>query len=130
MDTDTLVNEMIDSGAALIEKLRQQRVDVTAAFWVKTSEEGSWFLYIASTIVDNEGLAAGYRKLYGALPSVANSWIFRSNLKLIGMTTPIAEDVLNIQQRGSAPLATRYGGRQLGSLSIEEAYIYPPSSGA
>lgn len=47
MDQGTLVENRVDDGARIVEKLRESGFDVAAAWWMKTSEEGQWFLYIA-----------------------------------------------------------------------------------
>jgi len=35
--------------------------DVRLAFWTKPTDEGKWFLYLASPVVDEKGPAAAYR---------------------------------------------------------------------
>jgi len=55
VDIITLVERRIDDGRRLIELLTQKGIDVTAAAWVLTSEDGNWFLYIASKDVDKSG---------------------------------------------------------------------------
>lgn len=122
MDTTTLVNEQIDDGKRFVDHLRQSNFEVLVACWVLTSEEGLWFFYVASPVVDTDGLAAAYRKVYGELTKSQIQWIARSDIKLIGSHNPIAVDAVAYQ---SNRLVTRFGGRQLGNLTVEEAYIYP-----
>ena len=55
MDQSSLVEMQIDDGAKIVEKLRESGFDVVAAWWMKTTEEGQWFLYIASKEVDEKG---------------------------------------------------------------------------
>jgi hypothetical protein len=122
MDTTTLVEESIADGEQLISHLKQNGFDVDVAFWVHTSEEGLWFLYIASPVVDTEGLAAAFRRVYRELSRYQVRWVLRSDIRLIGSHDPIAVDAIAYR---SGALATRYGGRRLGNMIIEEAYIYP-----
>jgi hypothetical protein len=122
MDTATLVDEQIDEGKRFVDHLGQSGFDVVVALWVLTSEEGQWFLYIASGVVDTDGLAAAYRKVYAELSRRQVRWISRSDIKLVGSRNPIAIDAIAHQ---STRLPTVYRGRQLGSMIIEEAYIYP-----
>src|SRR5713226_7505744 len=96
MDTDTLVENQIDDGRKLVAQLFRNNCDVTAACWVKTSEEGRWFLYIASTAVDEKGPTAAYREVYGVLRSMELQGISMFDVKLISPTNPIARDVLDI----------------------------------
>ncbi|MCH8025952.1 MAG: hypothetical protein IH866_04075, partial [Chloroflexi bacterium] len=84
MDTTSLVTEQIDDGKRLVDHLKQRGFDVVVAFWVLTSEEELWFLYLASQVVDKEGNAAAYRKVYRELSSSQISWIPQEDIKLIG----------------------------------------------
>ena len=61
MDQDTVVSEQTESGKRLIEVLVANGFDVRIAFWAKPTDEGKWFLYLASPIVDEKGPAAAYR---------------------------------------------------------------------
>lgn len=52
----------VDGGKALLESLRNVGFDVTVSGWTKSSEEGDWHLYIASTDVEwLEGVPAKRR---------------------------------------------------------------------
>jgi hypothetical protein len=53
-------------------------------------------------------------------------WVSMSEIKLISPNNPIARDVLEIQRRYPARIATRSRRPQLGDIAIEEVYIYPP----
>ncbi len=126
MDQGPLVEMQIDDGAKIIEKLREEGFDVSAAWWMKTSEEGQWFLYIASKEVDDLGIAAAYRKVHSLIRSLGQLWVDRFEVKLVGPENPITQEVLAILSRYGGRVATRYGGKRLGNVSIEEAYFYPP----
>ena len=126
MDTDTLVEDLIDAGAKLVEELRQRSFDVTAAFWLKASEDGKWYFYVVSPVVDAEGLTKAYRKLHPLAQTMQSSWINPLQIKLIGPTNPIARDVLAIHSRTPGPGVSpiRWGGKKLGNVSVDEAYLY------
>ena len=47
MDQGPLVIEQIDAGARFLAEF-EKKIPVMAAFWLKASEEGSWYLYVAS----------------------------------------------------------------------------------
>lgn len=122
MDTATLVIEQIDDGKQLVDHLRQNGYDVAVAFWVLTTAEELWFLYIASPVVETDGLAAAYRKVYSELTRSQVHWVSRSDIRLIGSQNPLALEAIAYQ---SDSLPTRYGGRKLGNLIVDDAYIYP-----
>jgi hypothetical protein len=79
MDTDTLVENLINDGRKLVEELPQRGFDVAAAFWLKPCEDGKWYFYIVSEAVDAEGLAKAYRQLRSC-PICARSGAARDHL--------------------------------------------------
>jgi hypothetical protein len=122
MDTATLVDEQIVEGKSLVNQLKERHFPVSAAFWVLTSDEGLWFLFIASPVVDEEGLAAAYRRVNTELSRCGVRGILRTDIKVVGVGDPIAIDAMKYRSNAQS---TRYGGRKLGNLIVEEAYIYP-----
>lgn len=128
MDQNPLVSEQRDAGERVAEACLAAGIDVTAAFWAKPSEDGQWCFYLASRAVDDRGLAAAYRDVLEAIGSMEPTAEMDTlaDLKLIGASNPIARDVVDIQNRFPAPLATHYRGNRLGSLTIDEAYLYRP----
>src|ERR1039458_10039243 len=48
----TVVNEQAESGKRLIQTLVAAGFEVRLAFWAKPTEEGKWYLYLASPVVD------------------------------------------------------------------------------
>lgn len=125
MDQIALVENQLDEGQRLIYQLVHDGFDIAAAFWLKTSEEARWFLYVASKVVDEEGPAPAYRAVYASLQRLKDPWMSLSEIKLIGVSNPMARDVLKLYRRHPGRMPTRYNGTQLGGVGIEEAYIYP-----
>jgi hypothetical protein len=126
VDTVTLVDDLIDDGRRLVERFVADGGWVTAAFWVKTAEEGQWTLYIATEAVDRDGPAKAYNSIYASWEKLSDPWVSMSEIKLVGPENPITKDVLEILARHPGRLPVRFGGRSLGNLSVGEAYIYPP----
>ncbi len=117
MDTAALLKEQIDEGERFVDHLRQDGFDVVVALWVLTSDDELWFLYIASHIIDTDGLAAAYRKAYSELSRSQVRWVSRSDVKLIGSQNPIALDAIAYQH---SSLPTRYRGRKLGNMIVKK----------
>lgn len=128
MDKSTLVGDEISDGRRFIERFAADGNSVQAAFWVKTDEDQLWFLYLVTDLVDREGPAAAYRAVNESLDKVGECWITSSEIKVIGPGNPIAKDVSAIMNRYPGRLPTRYSGRILGSMSVEQVYIYPPNN--
>lgn len=125
MDSESLVINQIDDGKRLVNLLIERGFDVRAAFWVRTSEDGQWTLYIASPVVDEKGVAGAHRELYGVYRSIPDAWALLSDVKLIGTNDPMAKEVVDIQARFPSRMATRSRRDHLGDLAIDELYIYP-----
>ncbi|HEV3238493.1 MAG TPA: hypothetical protein VGZ25_16020, partial [Gemmataceae bacterium] len=88
MDQGTLVENQVDDGAKIVEKLRERGFDVVAAWWMKTSEEGQWFLYIASKDVDEKGITAAYRTVHNVMRDLGQLWVDRFEVKLVEPGNP------------------------------------------
>jgi hypothetical protein len=125
VDQSTLVENQIADGRRFIERFAADGTPVQAAFWVKTAEEGLWFLYVATELIDRVGPAAAYRAVHTSLRKLGEAWVSSSEIKVVSPSNPIARDVLAIMARHPGRLATRFGGKTLGSTSVEQVYIYP-----
>jgi hypothetical protein len=124
-----LVEMQIKEGQTLIERLTHEGVEVTAAAWVKESDSGDWYLYLATPLVsEDEGKREAYRRVNAVIRKMEEEG-FRMDpfaKKVIGPHDPIARDMAaHCQARPGGP-PTRFGGSRLGELEVEEAYIYPP----
>lgn len=116
----------IDGGKSLIESLRSAGFDVTVSGWTKSSEEGDWYLYIASKDVDDRGLAEAYGAVYAAIKANPEFGIDPFEVKLVGRLNPIAKDLLAIRGLATPRIATRSRRPKLGHMSVEETYVYAP----
>jgi hypothetical protein len=125
MDQALLVEQQIDDGQELIDLLISAGFDVSAAAWVKPSEEDRWLLYLVSKDVDERGLSAAYRAVHPVLGKLQAPWVSLGDLKLVGLTNPVATDIVEINRKypGRSPIRTRRP--QLGGTSINEAHVYP-----
>src|SRR3954462_9877886 len=110
MDTELLVDERVDDGRRLLSELVRSGFDVTAAFWIKTSEEGLWFLYIASAAVSQGKVGDAYGAVYAAMSRLPHPSISLSDIKLVAPDNPIAADAISIRDRYAARIPTRYNG--------------------
>lgn len=128
MDTDTLVENVIQDGRKIVDELPLRGFEIATALWLRASEDGKWYFYIVSPSVDTEGLAKAYRELHRLIRAMPQPLsIDLLGIKLIGPNDPIARDVLAIQSGPAMSRAStvRWGGKKLGNVSIEEAYLYP-----
>jgi len=121
MDNETLVSDQTDAGSELLARLKSAGIAVTVAFWAYATEDQRWYFYIATPMVEEEGIAMAYRKLNIELGRIRSPWLQRNELRLISNIDPIA---LGALEYADDQFATTYGGRALGSLIVDGAYIY------
>jgi hypothetical protein len=133
MDTESLVENLIDDGKRLVEYLPQRGFPIAAAIWLKASHNSRWYFYLVSSLVATEGIQSAYGRLLPLRRQVPGPLgIDPLKVTLIGLEHPIAKDVLTLHARAPGPQGTpvRWGGRSLGNLGIEEAYVYPVPAAA
>ena len=68
---------------------------------------------------------AAYRGVHASLKKVASCWVESSEIKVIGPSHPIARDVLAFMASHPGRLVVRTGNKALGSMKVEQTYIYP-----
>lgn len=127
----TLVEMQIKEGQRLIDRLTKEGVAVTAAAWVKESESGDWYLYLATPLVtDDGGKRPAYHRVNEVIRELQKEGFGMDPFakKVIGPHDPIAADlVANRDGRPGGP-PTSFRGSRLGDLAVEEAFIYPQPS--
>jgi len=126
VDQGTLVEIPIDDGRRFVERFAADGNPVQAAFWVKTAEEGIWFLYVVTDLCDRDGPAATYRAVGTALRKLGDSSLSGSEIKVIGPNNLTDRDVLAFMGRHPSRLAT--GSTTIGSVAVEQTIIYPARS--
>lgn len=125
MDQEVLVENRIDDGQRLLAELVKVSFDVTAACWVKTSDEGLWYLSIGSDAVKPGQVGDAYVTVYDCLLRIPDASLSLSDIKLVPATNALTKDVVEIRDRHAGRVPTRFHGKRLGRVAIEEAYIYP-----
>ncbi len=136
MDQDTVVNEQIESGQQLIDALVRTGFPIRIAFWAKPTDEGKWFLYLASPQVDEKGPTTAYRQIHQIMRSLPGLWIDPFEVRVVGLGDSLAQAALTVTKPRvpDSPFAvpqphtgmTRVTEASLGGVSIDGALIYPP----
>jgi hypothetical protein len=124
MDQGPLVTEETDAGEELVRRL-DKYIPVNAAFWVKDSEEGQWFLYIASDQIDDTNLAAAYGDVLRLAAQIGSPYLDPFRVKLVPTSDPLAQAAIDIHRRFPGRIASRLGGSNFGGLSVDGVFIYP-----
>jgi len=124
MDQGPLVTEQIDAGAKLAAEF-DKRTPLQAAFWLKESEDGQWYLYLVSDQINDTNFDLAYGEVHRLLGRGSHLWLDPFQVKVAGVENPLAKAVIAIQQRYPSPFATRLRNRMLGGVSVDEVYVYP-----
>ena len=136
------MTDELDAGQMLIDRLIKDGFDVRLGFWVKESDAGKWFLYLASPLVDDKGPGAAYRALLALVSAVPELGIDLYSIKLVGMNdsaTEKAQEIIRprvpdspfaVQYARPYPGRTRFGGRKFAAMNVDEVIIYAPFQGA
>jgi hypothetical protein len=127
MDQGPLVGEQIESGAELVNRLRDHFA-VEAAFWLKADEDGQWFLYVASSQINDSNVDVAYGSVLQVAAEMPEPKIDPFQVKIVGADHPVARAVLELQRRYPGRMRTRYQGLRLGGLSTADVHIYPPAA--
>jgi hypothetical protein len=124
-----LVKEWIDDGKAFVERLVTAGTPVAAAFWVKESENGRWYLYVATPLVPREGgTREAYRRIVAAYREMPEAFsIGPLQIRAVAPSSPVGGAVLDLQKRHPGKGPIRYGDGLLGNVPAEATYIYRPT---
>jgi hypothetical protein len=121
----------IKDGQRLIDRLRAEGIEVSVAGWLKESDSGDWYLYLATPLV---GAGGAKRQAYHRVNAVMRGmeedglWVDPFEIKVIGPHDPIAKDMARESRRRSK-IPTRFGPGRLGELLyVDDGFIYPPTA--
>lgn len=126
MDQIPLVNEQIEAGRKLVERLTANGVPITAAGWVKESDLWQWYLYLVTPLVgEDRGRTPAYRRILAVFPGGPEpSEIDPFQIKVVGPSEPVGRAILDAQRQGRPWSGS--GITSLGGLSVDAVYVYPP----
>ena len=124
MDQDSLVNDEIGAGARFIEKFNQY-AKLQAAFWVKESDTGNWFLYLVSDQINDSNFDRAYGEVIRLIRSEPEGCLNPMEIKVAGVDDVVARAVLKLQQGIPRTSAKRLRSYHLGDLAVDEVYLYP-----
>jgi hypothetical protein len=129
----TLVDMQLQEGRRLIDRLAQEGVVVTAAAWVREAENGDWYLYLVTPLVEEAGgKRAAYHRVNEVIGALQENGFGMDPFakKVIGPADPLAQDLIAHRAGRPGGPPTPFRGSRLGELAVDEAYIYPPPPSA
>lgn len=120
-----MVETKIEDGQRYLSRLLEEDFKVAAACWAKPFEDDRWILYIATPLVDKQGLNNAYREALRILRTLPETTLSSAEITLVGEGHQIAKDLLKTRQEHKGVSVTRDQRTTLGGMSIERAFIYP-----
>jgi hypothetical protein len=124
MDQGPLVSEQIDAGARFLGAFHQS-YPVQSAFWLKDSEEGAWYLYVASDQITDDNFDVAYGEVVRIAGELQDPWFDTFQLKVIGADDPLAKAAADLRRRYPSQSPVRIHNRTFGDTFAEEVYLYP-----
>jgi hypothetical protein len=127
MDQTPLVAEEIADGKRFLDRLAEEGFPVTVAGWLRESDNGRWYLYIASPVVDHQGIRNAYGRINDLLHQMPQPFLVSHfGIRAVGTYRPIVAAMLDLQRRNPGRSFFHIGGSFLGDREIDDAYLYPP----
>jgi hypothetical protein len=126
VDTITLVEDQIEDGQILLDRLAQENVPVLGACWIKPVDLDRWVLYIATPLVEEKGILGAYSEVNRVQRALDDLSVTSSDVTLIGQGNPISVDLVNMLKRYPRWKNLRSGRPFLGGQPVEGMYLYPP----
>jgi hypothetical protein len=127
MDQEPLVNLFVEEGRRLIERLVEEGVPVKAAGWLHEVYDRTWFLYIATPLVSEDGDTLGaYRRIGAVMRGAPEPFIGPFEIKVVNPHEPVGLAMQDLQRRYPGRPLIYFRGPSLGGVIVEGAYIYPP----
>lgn len=119
-----MVIEQIDAGARFLTEF-EKKIPVMVAFWLKASEEDSWYLYVASEEFNDKKLDVAYGEVLRVAAELRDPNFDPFRVKLIGAIHPLAKAARDVVRRFPGRMPARIRQSNFGGATVDEAYIYP-----
>lgn len=124
MDKEPLVSEQKDAGRRFLAEFHKY-YPVRVAFWLRESEATAWDLYVASDQITDDNFDVAYGEVGTAADAIRDPSFDLFRVKLIGVDDPLAKAAIELHRNYPGPIATHFGGRAFGGVSVDGVYLYP-----
>jgi hypothetical protein len=124
MDQGPLFGEQIDVGAKFLTEF-QKYVPISAAYWTKDRDSGSWSLVVASDQITDKNFDLAYGEVVRISGAIQDPQFDPFQIKVVGSDDRLAKAALELRQRYPGLSPVRRHGIVLGGIAVDEVYIYP-----
>lgn len=126
MDQELLVTEQIAAGKRFLDAFGRH-VPVKVAFWLKTSPDAGWYLFVAPDGFKFEDVRKLYEEVYHVTKDLRDPNFSQFRVNLVSPNDPFARAALDVYRDHPAPIPAHFQGRSFGGMGVEGVYIYPPA---
>ncbi len=99
---------------------------MTAAFWLKASDEGVRYLYVVPSGLTDDNFDVAYGEVLRIAGAMSGRYLDPFRVRLIGLHDPLARAALDIYRQYPGRIPTRFNGPVFGGIPVDEVYLYPP----
>jgi hypothetical protein len=124
MDQGPLVNEQIEASVQFLSEFNK-RYPIQTAFWLKETDEGWWWLYVASDQITDDNFDVAYSAAGRVADAMQDPWFDVTQVKVIGQDDSLAKAAAELRSRYPARKPVHLYNRAFGGVAIDEVYIYP-----
>jgi len=123
---EVLLEQMIDAGAKLVERLDQSQSNVQAALWLFLPDEKTWKMILISPLVKTDGPRSFYKRILEANKKAEElESIISLNDIGVADTSNSLINLLSIAiSTGSGIAGIRFSKNTINGTFIEDSYIY------
>ena len=122
---ETLNSEMIESGSALIFRLKENGQEVPAAVWMYLPEPKLWRLFRATPLVKSKGPLAGYKAIQAVLTAYGEelSVFDLQDITVVSPDDSMLKPFRSVLEQTEAT-GVRLRNNVIDGKYIEDAYVY------
>jgi hypothetical protein len=128
MDQSTLVNPQIEAGKWMIDEFAKH-YPVKAAYWLRSDEDGDWYLYLASDKINDANFDIAYGEVLRITSMSRNSWLNPFRVKVVGMDDSVARAIAAFTKNYPGTTPMLISGGTVGNVWMDGAIVYPPPFG-
>ncbi len=128
MGHEILVEEVIEEGRRLIERIADEALTVVVAAWIKKLELRTWAIYIGASSASLDIKKESGRIVLRALARIVDPTISLFYIDLIEASDPVVDALLALRDRYPTMVARKLKTkRAIGHLDTRGLYLYPPN---
>ncbi len=124
MVKETLVTHVIETGQKMLAALDAAGLAVSVALFLYAEEYEEWRFVVASRILDDAGVMAGYRLVGNALRAAGISSADRPTFTIPKMNDPFIRALRRTFAKTKSVEGMRLGLQTIGDRFVEDAWVY------